>query len=92
MSANREKNKKVIGNVILYDGDKIIGGAEGKVIFGWYHLENFWISEEYRKSDYGSRIIEMLEKFAKEKGAIGIRTETWSFQAPEFYKKQGFVE
>lgn len=87
-----EKEEKIIGNVILYDDKKVIGGAEGQVRFGWYHLENLWISEEYRGKDHGTKIIEMIEEFAKEKGAIGIRTETWSFQAPNFYKKQGFIE
>lgn len=85
-------NNKIGGDFIIYDDDKIIGGALGHIIWGWYHLTDFFINEEYRKSGIGTQIIQRIEMFAKENKAIGVKVDSWSFQAPEFYKKLGYIE
>ena len=50
------------------------------------------IGEEYRKSGIGTQIIQTIETFAKENKAIGVKVDSWNFQAPEFYKKLGYIE
>ncbi|HGG0583364.1 MULTISPECIES: GNAT family N-acetyltransferase [Bacillus] len=53
--------------------------------------ENFlWVSEEYRHEGYGSKLIKLIEEFAIEKGCRLINLDTFSFQAPDFYKKHGY--
>ena len=36
-------------------------------------------------------LIEKIEKCAKENNALGVRMETWNFQARGFYEKQGYI-
>lgn len=83
-------NNEINGDFIVYDKDEVIGGAIGKITFGWYQLTDFYLSEPYRKQGIGSKIIKRIEEFAKENHALGVKMESWNFQAPEFYKKLGY--
>ena len=48
------------------------------------------IDEDLRRSGYGTKLITELEKIALEKECDFIKVDTLSFQALDFYKKQGF--
>jgi ribosomal protein S18 acetylase RimI-like enzyme len=39
---------------------------------------------------YGKKLLEMAEDFAIERKCKLVKLDTFSFQAPEFYKKQGY--
>ena len=76
-------------NFAVYDSGKVIGGAVGYIAWKWYFLDKLWIEEEHRKSGIGTKIINEIEKYAIENNLLGVRMETWSFQAREFYEKMG---
>lgn len=84
-------NNEINGDFIIYENEKVIGGALGKIIFGWYELTDFYIDEPYRKQGLGSKVIKKIEEFAKENNALGVKIESWSFQAPKFYQKLGYT-
>lgn len=77
-------------NFLVYDDNKLIGGAIGFIKYDWYFLDMLYIDEEYRKRNIGTRLINELENFARKEKLTGIRTDTWNFQAKEFYEKMGF--
>lgn len=77
-------------NFGVYDNDKLIGGAVGYIAWKWYFLDELWIEEVYRKNGIGTKLIKKIEKYAKENNSLGVRMETWSFQAREFYEKMGY--
>lgn len=77
-------------NFGVYDNDKLIGGAVGYIAWKWYFLDELWIEEVYRKNGIGTKLINKIEKCAKENNLLGVRMETWSFQAREFYEKMGY--
>ena len=77
-------------NFLVYDDDKLIGGAIGFIKYNWYFLDMLYIDEEYRKRNIGTSLINELENFARKEKLTGIRTDTWDFQAKEFYEKMGF--
>ena len=78
-------------NLGAYINGKLVGGAVGIIQFGWYFLEGLWINEKYRGKNIGTILIEKIEKCAKENNALGVRTETWNFQAKGFYEKMGYT-
>ena len=80
-----------IYNIAIYDEGELIGGATGFIRCAWYFLEQLWLKEEYRKKGIGTKIIYEIEKIAKENNALGVRMETWSFQARDFYEKMGYI-
>lgn len=50
------------------------------------------VDESWRKSGIGSALLKHLEKWAKDRGAVGIRLNSASFRtsAHEFYRRKGF--
>ena len=46
--------------------------------------------EEYRNKHIGSKLIETVENYFRDKGFENINLTTYDFQAPEFYKKCGY--
>ena len=77
-------------NFLVYVNDNLIGGAIGFIRYKWYFLDLLYVDEKYRGKGIGSKLIHEVEKIAKEKNLIGVRIETWDFQAREFYEKNGY--
>lgn len=79
----------------LIDSEKIIGFCVIKKenlkkypdIFPW--LSDVMIFEEYRGKGYGKVLIVEAEKFVKNLGFDTIYV--WTDQAPDFYKKMGYI-
>ncbi len=87
-----EKNLFEPLKLILRDeNEQIIGGILGEFP-GWYRLNIniFWIDEKYRKAGWGTKMLQEAEKIAREKGCKIILLDTYSFQAPGFYIKNGY--
>lgn len=75
-----------------YVSNDIIGGAYGFIDDGyWTWLDLLFVDEKYRNIDVATNLMKKVEIFAIENKCIGIRTDTWSFQAKGFYEKMGFT-
>ncbi|MBL4706624.1 MAG: GNAT family N-acetyltransferase [Flavobacteriales bacterium] len=97
IAKTREYNSQFIENryeplsIYFRDSKKeLIGGLTGKTFWDWLHVEYLWVSEKYRKSGVGSKILLAAEEEAKERSCIGSTLDTFSFQALGFYKKLGY--
>lgn len=70
--------------------DTIVGGALGELYWGWFHLESIWIQDDLRGRGYGSHLLKAIENEARQRGANHVFLNTFSFQAPKFYKQHGY--
>lgn len=77
-------------NLILKEDDKIYGGLIGKIYRRCLFIEFLWISEEERGLGYGEKLMMEAEKIAISEQCKFIHLDTFSFQAPEFYKRNGY--
>jgi len=68
----------------------IVGGAYGCTYFSSLCLEVLWVNESYRGQNIASRLLLEVENEAKEAGCVIAHTTTYSFQAPQFYIKNGY--
>jgi len=48
------------------------------------------VSDRVRGSSYGTRLMEHIEREAIARGCTDAYLDTFSFQAPEFYKRLGY--
>ncbi|MCA9926334.1 MAG: GNAT family N-acetyltransferase [Anaerolineales bacterium] len=70
----------------------IVGGVHGNYgKFGWLYISTLWVSEPVRGRGYGVQLMNHIERAAIEAGCIHAYLDTFSFQAPAFYKKLGYT-
>lgn len=74
------------------DNGDIIAGLVGAICWNWMEIDILWVEEKHRKLGLGKRLLHEAEKIAKLKECAFIKLNTFSFQAPEFYKKYGYQE
>jgi len=71
------------------DGE-IVGGLLGDLFWGWFHIDLLWLPEALRGHGFGAQLLAQAEDEARRRGAKHAFLDTFSFQAPEFYKKYGY--
>ena len=70
--------------------EAIVGGVIGETYWDWFHLDLLWVKEELRGRGYGHRLLTLAEEEARKRGARNVHLDTFSFQAPDFYKRHGY--
>ena len=83
-------NDKNLCFVLQNSEDVILGGVIGQTHWDWLYISLMWIKEEYRGHGYGKQLLDVAEAEAKKLGAKNVYLDTFSFQAPGFYEKQGY--
>ncbi len=83
-------NYKNVKLAIKNEQGNIIAGTLGAVLWNWMEIDILWVDEAYRKHGLGSRLLKKMEKIAAANNCDFVQLNTFSFQAPEFYKKQGY--
>jgi GNAT superfamily N-acetyltransferase len=77
--------------VLLRDGrGRVQGGIVGETFWGWAYIQLFWLPQAMRGHGHGTRLMQLAEAEARKRACIGMRLDTASFQAPDFYPKLGF--
>ncbi|MFF3096644.1 GNAT family N-acetyltransferase [Streptomyces cyaneofuscatus] len=71
----------------------VAGGLTGRTWAYWLHVDLLWVDARHRGSGLGSQLLAEAERVARtERACTRSRLETWDFQAPDFYRKQGYEE
>lgn len=80
-----------INLVIKSDQGEFIGGINAEVVsWGILFVALLFVKEAYRGKGYGAKLLNQVEKAAKEKGAYLAHLDTFDFQGKDFYLKQGY--
>ena len=87
-----DKNPKDLGIYLQDEAGEKIAGLIGHTHGNWLFVKFLWVSEELRGQNIGSQILKKAEETAKERGCKYAFLDTFSFQAPMFYKKHGYKE
>lgn len=67
------------------------GGVLCYTLWQWLTIDWLWLDETVRGQGFGSRLLSLAEEEGRKRGCLHSYVETLSFQAPEFYQKQGYV-
>lgn len=87
-----DKSPQDIGVFLNDDSGVRIAGLIGHTHGNWLFVKYLWVSEQLRGQRVGSRMLRQAEDVARERGCKYAFLDTFSFQAPEFYRKQGYQE
>jgi GNAT superfamily N-acetyltransferase len=70
--------------------DEAVGGLYGRTYLGCLTIERFFLPEDMRRGRIGSRVLAMAEEEGRRRGCTRAVLSTIDFQAPGFYRKQGW--
>ena len=77
-------------NFIAKEDDKIVGIITGHCCYKEIHISDLIITKNYRHKRLGTKLINTVETYYKNKDFENINVTTYQFQAPVFYEKCGF--
>ena len=92
VSVSDMKNEERVVLAATNNDEDLIGGVSATLWGGCLEIDYIWVSEELRGTGVGSELLKRLEKLVQERGCRRVILDTFSFQAPEFYAKQGYQE
>jgi GNAT superfamily N-acetyltransferase len=69
---------------------RVIGGAIGRSWGQCCEIQQIWVDESRRHHGVGSRIMRLVEDEARRRGCARVYLDTFTFQAPEFYRRLGY--
>lgn len=78
-------------NIARNEEGLVVGGISGSTYLSSLEIEVLWVQEGYRGQKIASRLLKEMEVQAKNTGCQIAHLTTYSFQAPLFYVKQGYV-
>lgn len=81
---------KYVSFMLRNEAGEILGGITGTIY--WYNLyiDSLWVDESLRGNGYGKELLDNIEETARENKCRLIQLDTFSFQAPDFYQKNGY--
>ncbi|WP_329386737.1 GNAT family N-acetyltransferase [Streptomyces sp. NBC_01716] len=68
----------------------LAGGLTAHIWARWLHVDLLWVADAHRGTGLGTRLLAEAEEAARTQGCLHARLETWDFQAPAFYRRQGY--
>jgi GNAT superfamily N-acetyltransferase len=77
--------------VFAREPETIVGGLAGETYGGWLFIRYLWVSDALRGKGVGRELMAAAERRAVERGCWAAWVDTYSFQAPGFYRKLGYA-
>ena len=78
--------------VQVRDDDGLVGGLSGWTWGTCAGVGMFWIRADARGAGWGTRMLSAAEREAVARGCTQIVLSSFTFQAPDFYRRHGYVE
>ena len=81
-------------HIVAREGEAVVGGVTAVAFpdFGWLAIDRVWVAASHRGRGLGSELVRRAEDEGRRLGCRHARLETLEIQAPEFYRRLGYVE
>lgn len=74
------------------DADGLVAGLSGWTWGTSAGIAMVWVRDDARTQGWGRRLLAAAEDVARERGCERINVSSFTFQAPDFYAQNGYVE
>ncbi len=71
---------------------EVQGGLLGLTYWHWLFIDWLWLARSQRGRGVGSELLRRAEAIARTRGCTDAYTDTFSFQAPGFWSRNGYAE
>lgn len=71
---------------------RFLGGLIGAHLQRWFFVKLLAVAPEARGRGIGAQLLARAEALARADGLVGIYLDTFEFQAPRFYLREGYRE
>ncbi len=99
----KKENKKIRENLnftsevvdiqyVVLDDGKFIGGIYGNFQYDYLFINVLFVNKSYRGLSIATKLMELIEEEAYQRGVYNLYLTTFEFQALGFYKKRGYKE
>ena len=93
---NRSKREEAESEPLnLYVEDEkgnLLAGLIAETFGNWLEIEYLFVKDDLRGQGIGSQLLQQAESEAKKRNCRFAFVNTYQFQAPAFYQKQGYKE
>ena len=79
-----------IAVILRDDTGGMAAGLDGAGYGGWFFVHNLWVSDPLRRRGVGRALMAAAEGQALKRGCHSVWLDTFSFQAPGFYRNLGY--
>ena len=86
----REPGIGDINIVVRNELGNVVGGIMCNTFTRCLYIDVLWVEADYRGKGFGHRLMAEAERIACEAGCVFAHTCTFSYQAPDFYRHQGY--
>lgn len=69
---------------------ELVAGASGYINWSWLNVSLLWVSETQRGRGLGALLLARIEEAAIQRGCTAAHLSTFSYQALEFYRANGY--
>lgn len=87
-----KKDTEYIGFAALSEVGEMVGGVTAKISYGELHVSLLSVDPSTQGSGVGTELMAQIERYGRANRRHHISLTTFSYQAPEFYRKCGFTE
>ncbi|HDT8444886.1 TPA: GNAT family N-acetyltransferase [Listeria monocytogenes] len=87
-----KKDTEYIGFAALSEVGEMVGGVTAKINYGELHVSLLSVDPSTQGSGVGTELMAQIERYGRANSCHHISLTTFSYQAPEFYRKCGFTE
>ena len=85
-----QTHSETVATFLKDENGSVVGGILGEINWDWLYIKGLWVDQNIRNDNWGSKLLRSLELHAISKDVLGIRLETTTFQALDFYKKNDY--
>lgn len=79
-------------SIFLHDeNDQAVGGVIVSVLWGGMEIQALWVDESIRGQGWGKKLMEAAEQEGIKRNCTIAYTNTFSWQAPDFYQNMGYT-